>query len=174
MSKRERVDPQRKLLRLQNFQRGLENLHHNLNKPDCQLQLPQRRAIKRLFDEFCDLHESPTDFALDENQTPSDIMMIIQSLMPMNQSKMDELNYPPQKAVAGVEAIDPNRAIVILVVDEVGIESFLADHPGLKKTSVTDFKGGRIKGRVSFEKQQEIVAAARETASKLGLSLNSD
>jgi hypothetical protein len=64
---------------------------------------------------------------------------------------------------------DSDMELTRRVIAEVGIESFLAQH-NLKKTSVTDYAGGRAAGRVSKPKQQEIIDAARKTAVELGLS----
>jgi len=64
---------------------------------------------------------------------------------------------------------DSDMELVRRVIATTGIESFLAQH-NLKKTSVTDYTGGRAAGRVSKEKQQEIIEAARKTGAELGLS----
>jgi hypothetical protein len=70
------------------------------------------------------------------------------------------------------EAADPDRELVKRVVDTVGIESFLAQFPQLKRTPLTDYTGGRIKGRVSGQKQKEIILAARKCAATLDTNPN--
>ncbi len=90
---------------------------------------------------------------------------------PGNTSESEAQQQEPTNPQDG----DSDMELVRRVIAAVGIESFLAQH-NLKKTSVTDYTGGRAIGRVSKPKQQEIVEAARKTAAELGLSTrtNSD
>ena len=64
---------------------------------------------------------------------------------------------------------DPDRDLVIRVVTETGIEAFLTEHPGVKRTALMDYKAGRIKGRVGPDKCRAIISAAQHTAQTLGL-----
>jgi len=65
---------------------------------------------------------------------------------------------------------DPARELLKRVVDNVGLDSFLAQYPSLKRTPVTDFLAGRIKGKVSKSKQEQISQAAEACAESLGLT----
>jgi hypothetical protein len=47
---------------------------------------------------------------------------------------------------------------------------WLKEHADLRRTPVTDYLGGRVKGRVSSEKCEAIEAAILESATKLGLT----
>ncbi|MDP8990718.1 MAG: hypothetical protein M3N41_11645 [Acidobacteriota bacterium] len=64
---------------------------------------------------------------------------------------------------------DEGREQLKKVLAKSSLKSFLIDYPGLGRTSVTDYKAGRIERRVSPEKCAEIKAAALATAAKLGL-----
>src|ERR1019366_6784147 len=50
------------------------------------------------------------------------------------------------------------------IILKIGLESFLAEHPALKRTPVMDYKAGRLKGKVSSEKRAAIEAAILASA----------
>jgi hypothetical protein len=56
------------------------------------------------------------------------------------------------------------------IILKIGLESFLAEHPALKRTPVMDYKAGRLKGKVSSEKRAAIEAAILASAATHGLS----
>jgi hypothetical protein len=53
------------------------------------------------------------------------------------------------------------------------IDAWLQEHQGISRTQFTDYLGGRIAGKVSKPKQQEIEAAIVESAKELGLLADS-
>jgi hypothetical protein len=66
---------------------------------------------------------------------------------------------------------DEGIKLVKRILEEIGVESFLAQHKdsGVTRTALFDYKAGRIEGRVSPEKCALIKAAAIATAAELGL-----
>ena len=74
----------------------------------------------------------------------------------------------PTTAVLGGKALEASAGVIIdeshgqhlamlaAFLPKIGIESFLGENPGLGRTSLMDYKAGRIKGKVSPTKRESI------------------
>jgi hypothetical protein len=55
------------------------------------------------------------------------------------------------------------------VLKQMKLEAFLNDHRSVSRTQFTDYRAGRIGGRISGQKREAIEAAIGESAKRLGL-----
>jgi hypothetical protein len=80
----------------------------------------------------------------------------------------------PAEIILHPEPSDSDHLLVNLskaVTNKIGIDGFLERNPGISRTQFTDFRAGRIEGKVGKDKCEEIRRAIVSTAAELGLYL---